>query len=273
MNAYTEPNVGGGALATVTTDYVELAIELNVPEPVEEPEPVGPTIRYLFEDGTDLKTWDGSTWTIIGAGPATETHFTANGMESLASVTAAAVNALNSQTPRVLRYSTLAEPGVNLQMTAVPTDRVIIPTGDINLENTANIDFFTLANTISGAGSVKTVVSFDSGATWFTWAETWAAIEPNVQSIAANGMTPDVLNARTSEDWGTLRGDSTTVRFAYYLSMAASTDTASANTLTAQIDMVGTWKHYKDADWEYTGESALKVTLYANGDYKINYPN
>lgn len=87
-------------------------------------------------------------------------------------------------------------------------------------------------------------------------------------------MTIAAFNARTSADWVALVGASNTLRFAYYLEMVASTDTAFTDALVMTADMTGVWRkavNGTDYNADYTNNTNILLSIYANGDYKINY--
>lgn len=234
--------------------------------------------KTLISSNGGYKKYDTatSTWTTVTSTTPTETDFTTNGMDDI-TLTSTELDSL-ANTDGVIgveTYTPIATTmNMNLNHTSIPHNKIIIPTGDINILNVSSIDSFILNATASGQGIVKAVVSFDQGTTWSAWdntTATWAIVPLTATDVGNSGMTPAILNAVTSVNWNSLRGTSNTVRFAYFLSMEASTDAANTDSLVMQVDMQGKWKHYKSADWEYGSNTLLTVSLYDNGDYKINY--
>lgn len=235
--------------------------------------------KILFRINDEWKKWDhiASSWVTVTTTPPTEDDFLNNGMDSLDGITSAEL-ALLGDIDGVITIEMYTDDAIatskNLNLTAIPLDKLVIPTGDINISHVSNIDSFTLNATVAGNGVIKTVISFDRGKTWYAWdaaASQWVQVPLTTADVREKGMTPDVLNSITSENWNNLRGTSDTVRFAYLLSMESSTDVAEIDSLFSQFDMIGSWKHYKDADYEYRSNTLLQVKVYDNGDYKINY--
>lgn len=229
-------------------------------------------IKHLFEDGSDIKKWD-SSWVTVGSSPVTETMFLNDGMNDLTDITINGLNQLVSTNPRILTYiDDNSANSLSTHITGVPNDKLIFPTDDINISSVDNIDSFTINTDVSGDGVLKIITSIDSGSTWKTWdGSNWVSINPTVSDAKLNGMTPAIFNAITSEEWETLRDNANTIRFAYYLELSATSDTANADALVSQFDMQGSWKRYKDADYEYISNTTLVVTVYEDGNYKINY--
>lgn len=151
-----------------------------------------------------------------------------------------------------------------LDINAIPLDRLLIPTGDIDLSSASNIDYFN----ITASGDLKIVCSFDSGVTWKTFkGNQWADIELNVESVRGNGLTTSEFNAISDIYWNLLIS-ANKIRFAYLLC-----DTTSIDELKIQYDGQGYWVEAKDSDYDiiYASNSLLQVKLYFSADVKINY--
>ncbi|MGG0666437.1 hypothetical protein ABE042_20245 [Viridibacillus arvi] len=162
-----------------------------------------------------------------------------------------------------------------VKVTAIPHNQIVFSTKDINIKSVENIDSITMTVDERGKGNLRTIVSFDEGATWYThYGSEWITVAEDADEAIANGMSEKQLSALTSEQWSKLRGQSNTLRFAYALSIEDTTDVAEIDALTTQMDMKGTWKkavHDKEYSYEYPYNDELLVTIYADGDYKINY--
>lgn len=230
--------------------------------------------KYLFEDSGKIKSLLDGAWVELGFTPATQLQFITNGLDSLVNVTDSLIRQLTEN--KVLLWS--ADPEVNekkLQITAVPVPKLILPTGDIMLTDVAGIDKVTLNATQTGSGKVRIIVSTDKGVTWKTYNLGWVAIDPTVDAVATGGLSPATLNDLTRAEWDALTGSSSrTIRFGYYLEIDTTLDKAETDAIITQWDMKGFWGgaiHGTDYDFLYADNNLLRVHLYSNGSYKINY--
>ncbi|KOO49485.1 discoidin domain-containing protein [Viridibacillus arvi] len=162
-----------------------------------------------------------------------------------------------------------------LKTNAIPLDQLVLPTKGINIRFIENIDFVKLTSKEVNKGKVRVITSFDEGITWYAHnGMEWININPKTDEVILLGMSPETLANITSAQWTDIRGDSKTMRFAYAISMEDITDSAEIDALITQMDMKGTWKkavHGTHYDYEYPNNDDLLVTIYADGDYKINY--
>ncbi|RJS60102.1 SPRY domain-containing protein [Bacillus sp. PK3_68] len=235
-------------------------------------------IKTLISSNDKYLKWNDAVkaWETVSVGLPSKSQFEQEGMEDLS-----VLNRVNGYSPldeltgeiEIVVWTEEINAQKNLNMAAIPQDQLVLPTKDINIRSVENIDSFILNVTQAGQGAIKTVVSFDKGTTWYTRSSgSW--IETDLANIKTEGITPAALNTITSSEWAALRGTSNTVRFAYHLSIEEITDIATVNDLISQMDMKGTWKkavHGIDYDYEYPNNDQLSVTIYQNGDYKINY--
>lgn len=152
-----------------------------------------------------------------------------------------------------------------LNITAIPTDRLLIPTGDMNLSNVSNIDYFSLVAT---GVNPRVICSVDGGITWKTFVtDHWETINLTAADVKINGITPDVFNAINSTYWNLLI-TTNKIRFAYLMQ-----DNNSYDGLTLQYDGIGHWEEAKNTEYDviYASNSLLQVKVYFSGDVKINY--
>lgn len=151
-----------------------------------------------------------------------------------------------------------------LNVAAIPKDRLLIPTGDMNLSMVSNIDYFN----VTATGDLKIICSADGGSTWKTFKNNqWENINLAVDDVRTNGMDVSTFNSVIGLYWNLLISASK-VRFAYLLQ-----DTVSIDELKCQYDGYGSWLEAKLTDYDviYASNSLLQVKLYFSGDVKINY--
>lgn len=151
-----------------------------------------------------------------------------------------------------------------LDVTAMATDRLLIPKGDLNLSNVANIDYFS----VTAASGAKLICSIDGGITWKTFnTDHWEDVNLTVSDVTTKGMTVAAFNAINSLYWNMLV-TTNKIRFAYLLQ-----DSNTIDQLTIQYDCPGYWMEAKNTEYDviYASNSLLQVKLYISGDIKINY--
>lgn len=154
---------------------------------------------------------------------------------------------------------------MSLMIKATPTDRLLIPKGDMNLSNVENINYFNL----SASGILKVICSIDSGITWKTFNSfnQWEDVNLTLEDVKTKGIDINRFNYISDVYWNTLI-NSNKVRFAYLLE-----DTTLIEELKMQYDGKGYWVEAKDTEYDviYASNSLLQVKLYFSGDIKINY--
>jgi hypothetical protein len=230
-------------------------------------------MKFLFRDGSDLKAFNG-TWSTVGTYPPTEELFNTSGMDSLSSLTKAALQQLGEVKPLI--WESVASLSRAIVAKAIPKPTLIKASGDIQLADVANIDSFTLVSSATGAGVVKVILSNDLGATWMSFdGSAWITVDSsNLADVKVKGLTPAQFNALTSSAWNQILGGANKVRFGYYLEIANIADVARTDSLVAQFDMKGRWKkavHGVDYDYEYPANTLLRVSILTDGGFKVNY--
>ncbi|MGN7765364.1 hypothetical protein [Paenibacillus sp. 22594] len=239
-----------------------------------------PINLYLFEDGSDIKSYANGAWEIVGSAPVTKDMYETSGMTDLSLLTDDSLKSLTSNTP-ILHYWTNTEsPSKQLKVSCIPPAKLVLATGDIHCRYTAGIDSFTLTAEQFGGGIVKVIASADGGSSWKTYENnTWQLIDvTNLPEVRSSGMLPTDFNKVPSERWADLilteEGIAGRVRFGYYLEIEGANDKASTDTLVSRVNMSGKWvaaAHGVVYDYEYPSNCTLRVLLYADGTYKINY--
>jgi len=230
--------------------------------------------RSLVRDPSDgaLKAFSGGSWTAVQvSGEPTAASYD-GGMKTqiLTGLTAANWAALgHGQLQLYTRQST--QTPLTSVFTAIPQDRIVYPTEDVNLKDVAQIESVTLTASTSGFGAVRVIASVDGGVTWKTWnGTTWETVAATPSVVLVSGMTPAALNVRAASDWTALRGASNRIRFAYGLRVVNATDVASVDTLAMVVDVSGNWVQYPGATVRWTPlEGRVQVT--DSGSYKINW--
>ncbi|MGE7931842.1 hypothetical protein [Viridibacillus arvi] len=231
--------------------------------------------KTLILCGSDAFNYDGVSWVNVGTVPSSivdkKIFYQTHGMDE---VLPESIELL----PNKITISTWTDEeqaNRTLNVKAIPSEQLILPTKDISIRLIENIDFVRLTYSEVNKGKVRVITSFDAGITWYAHnGIEWININPKTDEVILLGMSPETLANITSAQWTDIRGDSKTMRFAYAISMEDITDSAEIDALITQMDMKGTWKkavHGTHYDYEYPNNDDLLVTIYADGDYKINY--
>ena len=166
----------------------------------------------------------------------------------------------------------VGEDGVIKTLTtkAVAKDRLLVPTGDMNLSNVEHIDYFKL---IATGKNIRIVCSVDSGNTWKTFGnEKWVDVNLDVESVRNNGMTIELFNSINDVFWNELV-TMNKIRFAYLFSQESIADVEELENLDLQYDGVGRWIQVKEDLFNviYASNTLLQVECKFSGDIKINY--
>lgn len=229
--------------------------------------------RYLFEDDNKIKTFANGSLQEIGNAPVTESMFN-SAFSDLNVITSTVINTFSSNNPKLLAVSN----SVSLQtkLTVTPKPQLIKATGDINLDKVENVDYIQIVATQSANAIIKIIASTDLGASWKTFYNNgWVTIDSNdLNAIKNLGISIPSFNTMNSSHWFSLINNSKKIRFAYYLEIEDSTDIAFTDSLSSKFDMNGIWKgavYGTDFDYDYPSNSLVRIKIYSNGDYKINY--
>ena len=160
----------------------------------------------------------------------------------------------------------------------VPVDQLVVPTSLINISTFEGINSVSITNNVSNGGSVNIVVTTDMK-TYYTYDFTtkkWVAVNLNKSDVKSSGLTLTAIGQITRDIWNELTSNTSTIGFAYLLSKNNESDNVDIDKLTLNVDMKGSWNHAiygTDVTYGYPLNNELKVTLLADGSYKINYNN
>lgn len=229
----------------------------------------------LIQEGTTIKTFNGTSFTTIGSAPVTDTMFQNNGFTDFTGLTKDKLSSLSS--PKILTKKADSTTS-NIKVTGTPLGKLILAANDITFSDTvSNIDKFTLSSTNSGTGIMKIITSFDSGTTWKhynTANSAWETVDKNnLAEVEALGNAVSEFNALGNSVWDSaILSAGKKVRFGYYLEANATTDVVETDLLTMQVDMNGSWVLCKvgtDFTYSYMDTENMKVNLISNGDFRI----
>lgn len=141
--------------------------------------------------------------------------------------------------------------------------------------STSDVSLFK-SFTVTGAQSnldIRFAVSKNQGATWQTYAAgSWVDIDiKNKQEFKANGYPLAQMSAIPIEDFNAYKP--ATLNFAFSITQNGTNSSTILNNIKAIVDLVGSWRHYKESEatYEYVSDTKLKITFLAGGNYKVNY--
>lgn len=185
----------------------------------------------------------------------------------------------------IVRSYVIGKSPVTLHRYAVPKRQLIFPTGDIKLYSPtipeAVVGFNLTANEPVGT-MMRIMFSIDEGVTYLSWDGTqWNSYtdivddEESEDLMQQHGMTIDTLNALTKDQLGEIFGyepRNRIVRFVYLYEMNHVDDDLQSGELKISMDMHGSWRQAKEADFTYgyPTNTELHVQLFTSGSYKIN---
>lgn len=163
-------------------------------------------------------------------------------------------------------------------VSGVSRPQLVVPVSLIDIGSFEGINSLSICGNISDGGSVKIALTTDMEK-YYTFSRTsleWDEVELTEEAIEASGMSILNVGNLTREDWDKLLSATSTIGFAYLLSMEEESDDVSLDKITINVDMKGTWNHAiygTDVVYGYPANNLLKVTLKTDGSYKINYNN
>ena len=125
---------------------------------------------------------------------------------------------------------------------------------------------------------LRILLSNDKGTTWYGYYNN--QIIPvdinNDKAIYKYGFDMNTLNTAHNSNpniWNEFITPDNVIRFQFYLSENEQSDILELDILSMQVDIAGTWKLQSDSDYDYSfpQNNILRVIIYTDGSYKINY--
>lgn len=183
-------------------------------------------IKYLIIDGTEVKHWNSSDskYEKVGEIPVTKKMFEDYGQ----SVVNKERIGLTSSKPALVRWSNAKLDDYSITQVAIPKGQIIKMISDATFSEDYVVDIINavVTATNTGLGTLKFIVSTDSGVEWKTWSgSTWDTINIyNLEDIKTSGMSVAILQGITEVQWTSLNLSNKKIRFAWYMEITASTD-------------------------------------------------
>lgn len=183
--------------------------------------------------------------------------------------TVAELMALNA--PFQVAVYDISQTGQHLYIEGIPKRQTVIPKELISTSIFNSINRISLDFAMSGDGDIKIAVTTNLVDYYSYDGTQWNLID--LANIDTDGISPVAFNSLGLSAWNKLdlQGG---VAFAYSLDITNKTDEADIDTLYFTGDANGTWVSQKKGevfDYEYVADNILRVHIYSNGDYKINY--
>lgn len=235
-----------------------------------------PARGFLIEEGGMIKTVEidtsgVSSWVTLGPAPATADMF----QRSInAQIVQQHIPLIESDAFKLLAVDIYMGPrNLNLKLTTIPAPTVVIQSTDFTIDVDA-IEHMNIRYRSSSAKYIKLAVSFDSGASWQTYDTSvepfaWRTITTSMSDLMKSGMTPNVFDSITKEEWELLRNNSDTMRFAFCLDIDKLDENKGIDEIVSIVELKGEWVHH-DTDISHSTRDVI-IYLYQNGTYKINY--
>lgn len=169
------------------------------------------------------------TWQTVTTSTPTKTDFETHGHEDLSIIPDTAWNELASTSPSIelVTYvptgntansftETYLDMQRNVNMNALPIGQILLSEDELVSGDIKQLIVNKVASTEEGI--IKTIVSFDSGATWETFKDNvWTLVNPTVISeVQLNGMTVDELSSISQSELQSKLVNGT-VNLGYYL--------------------------------------------------------
>lgn len=240
-------------------------------------------LKYLFLDtNNNIYKFNQTDLNLVNIGNGTPTNemFQNYGVESLPATQY--LNQLNKY--KIAMFCDDSTETFKSKITTVPLPQIIKMKQPINITSVDGINSITSTINTSTYGKVKILISFDNINYYSFNGTDWILVDVNNKDdFNTNGMTKDILNSISSQQWNNKRGASNSLYFEYYMEINNVTDIANIDKIELNCNLKGKWDNaeskvtisgtiYGDYHYSYDSNSLLKVYLYKSGTYKINYP-
>jgi hypothetical protein len=243
---------------------------------------IEPPDRFLIRDNNLLKTYNTAWETLSDEGTTIEELFKTSGMKKLdALYTEVLVNEVPykplddlSNNFEVLYFTELLNESSSVTLNIDSEPQLVVAKGDIDLRTIEYINQFRFTVSEIGTSRIKYSISVDSGNSWLTYINGDFAEINSVESTSASGMDTVTINSIPTDKWNEVVSNTEKIRFAYYLELDSMGDELLVDELVLDCKMRGTWLSLvekRDFDYTYPNKTLLKVKLFSDGDYKINY--
>lgn len=163
-----------------------------------------------------------------------------------------------------------------IKITTLHNKAVLESNGDIDLSN-INIWDRIIFNTITtNGGKCLLAVSVDSGVTYKAFnigLGAWQVVDiTNFNDFATKGMSKTITDSLTSAELDLLRSDSSTVRFAYYLSIIDEKSVAESSDISIDVAMSGYYNLANKSDYDVligSDKQSIEFKFYKSGTYTM----
>lgn len=173
-----------------------------------------------------------------------------------------------------------------VQISAAPMEQIVIQKTLISLSNFADIAQVVITPSLSGTAT-QTYAFTSDGVKYYVYnAGQWDEIATEAITVSgvtyyrptaaamATAMDATDVAAVPGADWDNFKSLNNALGVAYYMAQSAASDSCRVDELAATITVNGTFEgavHGTDYGFSYVTNTALTVSLYSSGDFKINY--
>lgn len=171
---------------------------------------------------------------------------------------------------RVVSYADTQN--LNLKVSAVPKDQLVLPKNLINLSSIEHINSVTVTANESGTGKVRVAITKGNNVWYMFDGLNFVQIGNTASDILVNGNTASEINGITQAQYDSFEADE--IGFGYVLHIENTTDVANIDNLSMNVLAKGSWNkavYGTDYTYGYPANNTLRVDILADGDYKINY--
>jgi hypothetical protein len=162
-------------------------------------------------------------------------------------------------------------------LTGTRHPQVVRALSDIDLTGIESLNAVLMNTTTSGGGSILLAMSVDSGVTWKAYSQgsgLWETVDISDKSdFASKGMAETLTDSLTMTQLEALRGDSTKLRFAYYLAVTNALSVASNLDISITIQMPGYYILPAKANYDIAigaDNKSIEFKIYTNGTFTFD---
>lgn len=163
--------------------------------------------------------------------------------------------------------------GQSMKINGIPKTQTVLPTQLISTASFDRVDKIDFVYSETGSGSIKVAATTDLSTYKVFNSSTgnWDTIA--VADIPTGGMSLLTVNTLTSTSWQNL-GIRNGIAFAFVLDITNSSDRAEVDKMSFEGESKPYWRsqvHGIVYDYDYISSNMIRVKIYEDGDYKINY--
>lgn len=161
-------------------------------------------------------------------------------------------------------------------ITATPPPQLVVQTVLINTSGYTTINTVKINSLISGNSTIRIVATTDRVNYYAYNADNgeWTTVNLTINDVLENGMEQTQTSSVPPDAWDKLTEKNKKLGFAIAFSPILVEEDCAVTDITLNIKPKGAWMSQVKGtvyDYSYVNDETLRMKLYKNGTYRINY--